>query len=199
MRKSELNTTLPTGLSDTTSCDFHWLHSHSSPGQCSPCPIRSSAPAIAGKDFFPMQPTWLSPSLKNQLLFHFPCETFPDSLRLHEWLLPSSSARQYFASDSLTSPCLTALESCLYVCVSYLNEMFLKAGTMFCLPQVPLALAASTWILESTPPNVLNTFMNKCRDKWINVLEMRAGDYHNHVSHIPRPGGWMTVRKLPYL
>lgn len=114
------------------------------------------------------------------------------------WMAPSIVlCLTYIMSDSLTSPVLSAFESRLYACVSCLNEMFLMAGTMFRLPLGPFGTSCKYPDLRKYPLNLLNTWMNKCRDKWIHMLELRASDCHNHVSHIPRPGGWITVINTP--
>lgn len=71
------------------------------------------------------------------------------------------------------------------------------ARTMFCLLLGPLVTSYECLDLRKYPPNLLNTWINKCMDKWINMLEIKASNYHNYVSHIPGPGVWMTVIKIP--
>lgn len=120
-------------------------------GQCSPYPFTVTSCA-------PTQTMRMSLSFKNQLLFHFPCETFPGSLGTHEWLLPLCSN---FLPDALTSLCLTALASCVYACVSYLNETFLKAGITFCLPLGPLGNSWKYLDLRNPPTSKFVEYVNE--------------------------------------
>jgi len=96
-----LHTMLPTHLMPSPVTPTCLTHAPAT-GQCGPCHFKLTFCTWCCH-FFLTQPTWMSLSFKNQLLFCFPYETFPDSLRLHEWLFPLFSA-WHSSCLTLTSP-----------------------------------------------------------------------------------------------
>lgn len=149
----------PTGLSDAIPCHSHWLISRSSHRAQRPVPLYTYLPAPA------MAPQGRTSSLPSLCECHYPSKISSYFISLGKpSLIPRGFMNGPFhcALPNSTSR-LTLLQLLSYRIIiifmchaSFLNEMFLMAGSMFCLLLDPLGISSKCLDLRKYPPNLLN-------------------------------------------